>query len=89
MPLIIKVANGLKMCSEVKCTGVKLEVQSHTFLCELRVIELGAYDVVLGMDWWRTISLFLWDLKSMTLSFKRGIMCNFKESDQEGVDAVL
>lgn len=56
IPLIITVANGEKMCSEGKCVGVKLELQGHSFQVDLRVIDLGAYDVVLGMDWMKTIS---------------------------------
>jgi len=60
------------VCSEGKCVGVKLELQGHSFQVDLRVIDLGTYDVVLGMDWMRTISPFYWDNKSLTLSLKRG-----------------
>ena len=59
------------MCSEGKCVGVKLELQGHSFQVDLRVIDLGTYDVVLGMDWMKTISPFYWD-KPLTLSLKSG-----------------
>jgi hypothetical protein len=31
-------------------------LQGHSFQVDLRVIDLGTYDVVLGMDWMKTIS---------------------------------
>jgi hypothetical protein len=36
----------LKVCSEGKCVGVKLELQGHSFQVDLRVIDLGTYDVM-------------------------------------------
>lgn len=56
---MVTVANGQKIYSDAKCNQVKLGVQGQQFVFYLRVMKLGAYDVVLGVDWMRSISPFL------------------------------
>jgi hypothetical protein len=50
-PMYIKVANGaLQSCiAEVK--QFEWWCQGHTFQVDAKIINIGAYDLVLGMDW--------------------------------------
>jgi hypothetical protein len=49
------VANGEEMLSEGKCIDVCLKLQDNTFYSELFVLTLGGCDVVLGVQWLRTL----------------------------------
>jgi hypothetical protein len=42
------------------------------FQFDLRVIELGAYDIVLGVDWIKSLEPISLDFNTLTLSFKKG-----------------
>jgi predicted aspartyl protease len=50
-PLSVKVANGntLSCTSEVK--DFICWIQGHTLQMDAKVIDMGAYDMVSGMDW--------------------------------------
>lgn len=47
----VTVANGSVMHSQYTMQSVKWWAQGHTFDTPMRVLQLGAYDAVLGMDW--------------------------------------
>lgn len=50
-PLSVKVANGeIIQCTEEVPT-LQWWIQGHTFSSNTKVIPLGAYDLILGMDW--------------------------------------
>jgi hypothetical protein len=50
-PIRVKVADD----RELRCTEVILncpwETQGHTFTTDLKVLQLGAFDLILGQDW--------------------------------------
>ncbi|KAJ3687587.1 hypothetical protein LUZ61_016751 [Rhynchospora tenuis] len=71
-PMMVTVANGQKMKCDAKCVGVKWEVQGYHFKSDLRLIELGVYDMILGNDWLEDISPLFLDMKSKTLKFNWG-----------------
>ena len=49
--LLVKVANGdLLQCSEC-VPQLTWWIQGHNFTNEMRVLQLGGYDIILGMDW--------------------------------------
>jgi predicted aspartyl protease len=50
-PLPVKIANGHRMISDAQVVGLPWTVGETTFTTDMRVLELGAYDVVLGMNW--------------------------------------
>jgi hypothetical protein len=50
-PLKVKVANGQLVQTDTQVLGLKLWLQGHTFCTDARVLGLGAYDLILGMDW--------------------------------------
>ena len=47
----VKIANGGTLQSDSWIPGCEWNTQGHTFHTDLRVLELGCYDVILGMDW--------------------------------------
>ena len=73
---IIKVtaANGEEMLGEGKCTDVCLKLQGNTLCSEFFVLTLEGCDVVLGVQWLRTLGLIVWNFLQLTMSFSlRGI----------------
>jgi hypothetical protein len=62
------------MLSEGKCTDVCLKLQGNTFCSNFFVLTLGGCDVVLGVQWLRTLGPIIWDFLHLTMSFSwRGI----------------
>lgn len=79
--MVVTLANGQRVFSEAKWFQVKWEVQGHQFVFDLRMMKLGAYDVVLGVDWLSSISPFYLDLNNLT----RWISYSGKEVELRGV----
>jgi hypothetical protein len=68
-PLILKVANGQTIISEEIMTGVEWWIQGHTFSTDARVLHLGAYDMILSMDWLEHHSPMQCDWVSKSIEF--------------------
>lgn len=47
----VKVANGDILTTETMIPKMEWWAQGHTFHTDMRVLELGAYDAILGFDW--------------------------------------
>jgi hypothetical protein len=47
----VKVANGQVVLSDREVKGFSWWIQGHTFQQDVRILELAAYDLILGMDW--------------------------------------
>lgn len=45
-------------------------MQYHSFKFNLRILEMGIYDVILGVDWMKTYNTILFDFEAYTISFK-------------------
>jgi hypothetical protein len=50
-PLKIKVANGQYMYCDKMVSSMQWWLQGHTFEHDMRVLPLGGYDGILGIDW--------------------------------------
>lgn len=70
--LQVKVANGAKLLSGGRCHSVALKLQGNTFITNFYVLTLGGCDVVLGIDWLRTLGPILWDFNLLTIQFQIG-----------------
>jgi hypothetical protein len=46
----VKVANGVVLSCESKVKDFECWIQGHTFQLQAKIIDMGAYDIVLGMD---------------------------------------
>lgn len=49
--LQVKVANGDQLQCETELCGLQWWISGHTFTSDMKVIDLGGYDAILGMDW--------------------------------------
>jgi hypothetical protein len=47
----VKVANGQMMTSSEQVKGLTWWTQGHTFVTDMRILEIGAYDAILGVNW--------------------------------------
>jgi hypothetical protein len=50
-PLRVKVPNGQVVLSTEEVHHFEWWIQGHTFSTSTRMLELGAYGMILGMDW--------------------------------------
>lgn len=66
----ITVANEEKLCSTAKCNKLKWTAQGLKFHHDLRVLPLGGYDMVLGVDWVKNYSPFILDFNDLALPFE-------------------
>ncbi|CAN6454910.1 unnamed protein product [Victoria cruziana] len=67
----VTVGDGSKLQSYSMCPDVNLEIQGSSFIVDLYVLPIGGIDVVLGIQWLRTLGEVSWDFSKMTMSFKR------------------
>lgn len=49
--LQVKVANGDQLQCNTQMSGLQWWIKGHTFTSDMKVIDLGGYDAILGMDW--------------------------------------
>jgi hypothetical protein len=52
----VKLANGSIVTCDQQVSDLEWMTQSYTFKTTMRVLELGGYDAVLGMDWLKSHS---------------------------------
>lgn len=59
--LVVVVANGWKMIDQGGCNNVSWTMQDHQLCCNLRVIKLGCYGIILEVDWMKQYSPMKFD----------------------------
>jgi hypothetical protein len=59
--LQVTIANGDQVASASVCPNVKFFIDSEEFVLDLFVIPLADYEMVLGVQWLRTLGPILWD----------------------------
>ncbi|XP_059277518.1 uncharacterized protein LOC132031545 [Lycium ferocissimum] len=70
-PMKVRVANGESMYSTQVCPRLAWQMQGEEFMFDMRLLEVGCYDVVLGMDWIDTIAPILLNTRPPSISFLR------------------
>lgn len=68
-PLIVTVSNGNKTVSRDEVSQLEWEMQKFIFKADLRVLRLAGCQMVLGVDWLRTLIPVTFDFKKLTLQF--------------------
>lgn len=71
-PLSVTVANESKMYSHNNCEDFRWIMQGHEFQTDLRVLKFGGCDVVLGVDWMRTVSPLTFDFNKLEVKVEIG-----------------
>ncbi|KAJ3686553.1 hypothetical protein LUZ61_015717 [Rhynchospora tenuis] len=51
VPMIVTVANGAKMVTDLQCEALQFCIQGHPFERDMRVLDVQGYDMILGIDW--------------------------------------
>ncbi|KAK6248100.1 hypothetical protein QUC31_019665 [Theobroma cacao] len=69
--LRVVVANGERIRSLGRCEGMLLQLGNHTFFVDLYVLTLSSFDVILGVNWLKTLGPILWDFTDMWMSFTK------------------
>jgi hypothetical protein len=62
-----RVANGEIIPSTTQVSALEWWTQGYTFHIDMRVLQLGAYNAILGYDWLRAHSPMVchWELKTL------------------------
>lgn len=50
-PVQVRVANGAEILCAYELPDLLWAIQGHTFKCSFKIIPLGCYDVIFGMNW--------------------------------------
>ncbi|XP_006577454.1 uncharacterized protein [Glycine max] len=69
MPLRVMVGNGSVMECNKLCANTQLCIQGHMFTVTLRVLPLSGAEVVLGVEWLRTLGPVITNYASFTMHF--------------------
>jgi ribosomal protein L32 len=69
LPMNVKVANGAQMLCASEIKKFEWWTQGHTFQVDAKVVNIGAYDLVLGMDWLEQFSPMACDWLAKWLEF--------------------
>ena len=68
----VKVADGTSVCCNSELPGAEWVVQGYSFHSNLRVIPLGTYDMIAGMDWLQAFSPMKVDWNEKWISIPYG-----------------
>ncbi|XP_031482769.1 uncharacterized protein LOC116252561 [Nymphaea colorata] len=67
----VMVGNGEKLACHEICKNVSLEMHKVPFKVDLYLLPIGGVDVVLRIQWMKTLKRILWDLDDMTMMFPK------------------
>ena len=72
-PARVKVANGAELQCDQELLNCQWTVQNHQLLASLKVLPLGGFDVIVGMDWLEAFNPAIdWINKTVTLQSETG-----------------
>ena len=71
-PLIVKVANGEQLQCTQHIQGLEWWIQGHTFTTDMKVLAMGGYDAILGMDWLSQWGPMVCHWQDQWIQFQRG-----------------
>ena len=69
-PMIVRVANGEKLESKVMFQPICGQMQNYEFQFQLRTLNLGGSDMVLGINWLSQFGPITCDFAEGHMSFK-------------------
>ncbi|KAJ0093889.1 hypothetical protein Patl1_27117 [Pistacia atlantica] len=67
--LSVKVANEQAVHSEGNCAEVPLHMQGNLYTTDFSILTLRGCDIVLGIQWLRTLGPILWDFSRLQMEF--------------------
>jgi hypothetical protein len=69
---MVKVANGDTLLTDHYVPNQEWWIQGHSFFIDMKVIELGAYDCILGHGWLKKYNPIMHDWEAKTMRFYDG-----------------
>ncbi|GAB2293175.1 hypothetical protein Dimus_038251 [Dionaea muscipula] len=70
-PLKVAATNGELMTSTATCSNFSWRMSGKPFEANLKVLDLGSTDIVLGLNWMKEFSPITLDLQELKVSFKK------------------
>ena len=67
----IMIANGGSMKCGGRCENVRLQIGHYQLKSHMFSIDMGGCDIVLGVEWLRTLGPILMDFKELTMQFQQ------------------
>lgn len=64
------VGNGGKIACKGTCQNVKLSMGQYTLKSDMYVLPLGGCDIVLEIQWLRTLGTIQWNFVELWMTFK-------------------
>jgi hypothetical protein len=68
-PFEVTLADGGILTCKSKCSNVKLTIQDQELRADFYLLLLGDYEVVLSIEWLRTLGNVLWNFSKLTMKF--------------------
>jgi len=69
---MVQLANGQQLLTDRMVPQMQWWCQGHTLSMDMRVLELGAYDAILGYDWLQSHSPMSCNWEHRTIQFQEG-----------------
>nr|CCI55326.1 PH01B001I13.22 [Phyllostachys edulis] len=69
--LSVAVANGNKITCGGVCYTTPISIDHEHFVLDLLTIPLGGFDIVLGVQWLRSLGPITWDFSNLTMRLHR------------------
>ena len=70
-PIRVNIADGSRLWSEGSCSDIKLLIQGNQFVTRAYTIQLGGCDIVLGIQWLKSLGPILWDFSALKMEFQQ------------------
>lgn len=68
-PLKVTVGDDTVLACKHLCPNVAVEIQGHTFEVDLHVLPISGADIVLGIQWLKTLGPIITDYEALTMQF--------------------
>ena len=68
-PLRVTVGNGDKLQCQQTCPNIEVTIQQHAFVIDFHVLPICGVDLVLGVQWLKTLGPVLTDYTTLTMKF--------------------
>jgi len=70
--ILVQIANGQEVKSPGRSQRVEVKVQGTVFGTELFILPLAGCDIVMGIQWLRTLGPIMWDFTKLQMKFQYG-----------------
>lgn len=67
-PLLATLADGSSVRSQAICRQVQWVIPQYEFTFDLRIMKLGGWDIILGVDWMYQFSPISFDFKQLKIT---------------------